>query len=293
MKITFGRRTAVVGILSSMAVLFCLPSMAFAGTILGSAQSFAVLGAQTVTNTGPTIVSGDLGVYSGSSITGFPPGTVDNGTLHTAADAVVGQAQNDERYAYNTLAALPFTIDKSGIDLSGLTLTPGVYRFSSGATLNGPLALTLDFQGNSDALFVFQIATTLITGSATSVNVVNGTGTDGIFWVVGSSATLGSTTAFAGNILALTSISLDTGAKIECGRAFAQTGGVTMDDNLISGNCGVNNFESGRTDFGSGGFSPTSSLQIITPEPGTFLLFGISLSLGLAGLTLKHSARQK
>ncbi len=221
----------------------------------------------------------------------FPPGTGVNGTLHATPDAVVGEAQNDERYAYNTWAALAANFTPINPELAGLTLTPGVYKFSSGAQLNG--AMTLDFLGNPDALFVFQIATTLITGSGSSVAVANGTATDGIFWLVGSSATLGTTTTFAGNILALTSITLNTGANIECGRAFAQTGGVTMDTNHISGNCGVNNFESGRTDFGSSGFSPTSSLQIITPEPGTFLLFGLSLSLGLAGLKLKHSARKK
>lgn len=233
MKITFGRSTTRVGMLVLMAVVLCHPSVAFAGTILGTAQSFAVLGGQTVTNTGSSTISGDLGVYPGSSGVGFPPGIVSEGAIH-AADAVTLQALNDERYAYNTLALLPFTINMSGTNLGGQTLFPGVYRFSSDALLSGPTPLTLDFQNNSNALFVFQIGSTLITGSGSSVQVINGTATDGIFWQVGISATLGTTTAFAGNILALTSVTLETGAKIECGRVFAQTSAVTLDANVIS-----------------------------------------------------------
>jgi type VI secretion system secreted protein VgrG len=275
--------------LVAMAVLLCLPSVAFAGTILGSAQSFAVLGASDVTNTGSSTISGNVGVYAGSSVTGFfPPGAglVSNGTIHIT-DGVAQQAQTDERFAYNTLALLP-ALDITGTDLGSLgPLNPGVYKFTSGASLNG--TLTLNFGGNSDALFVFQIGTALITGSGASVNVINGTATDGVFWQVGSSATLGSGTTFAGNILALDSISLKDGATIECGRAFAQTGGVTLITNTISSDCGVNDFGSTRSDFGSAGFSPVSSLQILTPEPGSFLLLGISL----LGVVAKYSARKK
>ncbi len=290
MKITFGGSAVTGGILSSMAVLFCLPSMAFADSILGSAQSFAVLGASTVTNTGTTTISGSLGVYPGFASTGGP--AVINGSIH-AGDAVALQAQNDERHAYNTLAALAFTTNESGVDLGGKTLLAGVYKFTSDAFLTGIQPLTLDFQGISNSLFVFQITSALHVGEASVVKVTNGSDTNGIFWLVGSSATLNANASFAGNILALDSVALLTGAKIECGRAFAQTGGVTMQSNLISGNCSVDNFESGRSDFGSAGFSPTSSLQVPVPEPGTFLPFGISLSLGLVGLALKCSARKK
>jgi type VI secretion system secreted protein VgrG len=287
--------------LVAMAIFLWHPSMAFAGTILGSAQSFAVLGASTVTNVGSSTISGNLGVYAGSAVTGFPPGAVTNGTIHIT-DGVAQQAQIDERFAYNALALLPSTFNETGIDLGGLTLSPGVYKFTSGAQLTG--ALTLDFGGNPNALFVFQIGSTLITGSGASVSVINGTATDGVFWQVGSSATLGSSTTFVGNILALANISMDSTAKIECGRAFAQTGGVTLITNTISSTCGID-FVSGPADFpsnstggSSGGSSPSlagslPSLVIVTPEPGTFLLLGISLLGVVVKYSRQYSARGK
>jgi type VI secretion system secreted protein VgrG len=278
--------------LVAMAVLLCLPSVAFAGTILGSAQSFAVLGASTVTNTGPTTITGNLGLSPGSSVIGFPPGIVNlPGTIHTT-DAVALTAQNDERFAFNALALLPFTTNESGIDLGGQTLTPGVYRFTSGASLTGTVPLILDFGAVANKLFVFQIGSTLTTGSSASVFVHNGAAGDGVFWLVGSSATLGGSTSFVGNILALTSITLNTSANITCGRAFAQTGAVTLDTNNITTNCATpftSDFVTGPTDFTSGGFSPSSGIQIVTPEPGSFLLLGISL----LGVVVKYSARKK
>ena len=288
--------------LVSMAVLLSHPSVAFAGTILGSAQSFAVLGATDVTNVGSSTISGNLGVSPGTSITGAPD--VINGTIHQT-DSVALQAQNDERFAFNALALLPSTINESGIDLGGLTLSPGVYKFTSAAQLTG--ALTLDFGGNPNALFVFQIGSTLITGSNASVSVINGAPNDGVFWQVGSSATLGPATTFVGNILALANISMDAAAKIECGRAFAQTGGVTLINNTISSTCVINgttnDFFSGPADFPSnstggsaGGSSPSlsgspslSTLAIVTPEPGSFLLLGISL----AGVVVKYLYRAR
>jgi hypothetical protein len=199
-------------------------------TVLSTAQTFAVLAGSTVTNTGATTVGGNVGVDPGLAVTGFPPGLVAGGTIHTG-DAVALQAQSDATTAYNTLAGQTLTEDLTGQDLGGKTLTPGVYRFSSSAQLTG--ALTLDAQGDPKATFVFQIGSTLTTASNASVLVLNGARDCNIFWQVGSSATLGTTTALKGNILALTSITLVTGATVS-GRALARNGAVTMDTNDVS-----------------------------------------------------------
>jgi type VI secretion system secreted protein VgrG len=197
---------------------------------LGTAGSFAVLGGQTVTNTGPSVIDGDLGVSPGTAVTGFPPGTV-NGTI-SAGDAVAAQAQADALAAYNNLAGQPCDVDLTGQDLGGLTLTSGVYCFDTSAQLTG--TLTLDAQGDPNAVFIFQIGSTLTTASGSSVAVINGGSPCNVFFQVGSSATLGTETAFSGNILALTSITLNTGADITSGRALALNGSTTLDSNNVS-----------------------------------------------------------
>lgn len=203
-----------------------------AASMLGTANNFGVLGGSTVTNTGPSVIMQSLGVNAGSSATGFSPGIV-NGTIFTS-DAVAAQAQLDNASAYNKLAALSPTKELTGLDLGGMTLTPGVYSFSSSAQLTGKL--TLDNLGDPNALFVFQIASTLTTASNSSVVTTNGEAPN-VFFQIGSSATLGTGTQFMGNILALTSITLTTGVNIECGRALAQNGAVTMDTNRVSSAC--------------------------------------------------------
>jgi hypothetical protein len=198
---------------------------------LGTAQAFSVLAGQTVTNTGPTTLSGDLGVSPGLAVTGFPPGLVlAPGATHKG-DAVALQAQSDVTTAYVSLAGLPCSSDQTGKDLGGLTLTPGVYCFSSEAQLTG--TLVLDAQNVADAAFIFQIGSKLTTSSGASVRMINGASPCNVFWQVGSSATIGTNTAFVGNILALTSISLQTGASL-AGRALARNGAVTLDDNQIT-----------------------------------------------------------
>ncbi|MEK6285730.1 MAG: putative Ig domain-containing protein [Acidobacteriota bacterium] len=214
---------------------------------LGTAQSFGVLAGSTVTNTGSTTVTGNLGVSPGTAVTGFPPGTVTGGTIHLN-DAAAAQAQSDVTTAYNAIAGTACNVDLTGQNLGGLTLTPGVYCFSSSAQLTG--TLTLNALGNPNALFIFKIGSSLTTASSSSVQVINGGNNCNVYWQVGSSATLGTSTSFVGNILALTSITLTTGANVS-GRVLARNGAVTMDTNNVTV-CG-----------------PASACPIITVNPAT------------------------
>jgi hypothetical protein len=213
-----------------LAVALAFASNARAATPipLGTAEPFAVLAGSTVTNTGPTVVNGDLGLSPGTSVTGFPPGTV-NGSQHVT-DAVAAQAQTDLTTAYNDAAAQAPTGTVSA-DLGGQRLAPGVYRSASSLGLTG--ALTLDAQGNANAVFIFQAGSTLTTASASSVNLVNGAQACNVFWQVGSSATLGTASSFRGSILALTSITATTGATVD-GRVLARNAAVTLDTNTIT-----------------------------------------------------------
>jgi len=200
--------------------------------ILGTAEAFGVLAGTTVTNTGPSVIMGNVGVSPGMAIVGFPPGiVVPPGTIH-AGNAVAAQAQVDLTTAYNTLQGLPSQVSLTGQNLGGQVLLPAVYSFATSAQLTG--VLTLNGQGNTASQFVFQIGSTLTTASNSAVLLINGANGNNVFWAVGSSATLGTNSVFAGNIVALTSITLNTGASITCGRALARNGAVTLDNNTIT-----------------------------------------------------------
>jgi len=199
-------------------------------TLLGASSFFEVLASSTVTNTGSSVIGQDVGVSPGTSVTGFPPGTLTTGTIHSD-DAAAIAAQTAVGTSISSLQALATTTDLSGQNLGGMTLTAGVYNFSSSAQLTG--TLRLDAQGNSGAQFVFKIGSTLTTASSSSVVLVNGAVTDNVAFVVGSSATLGTSTAFEGNILAVASITMNTDATI-LGRLLAHTGAVTLSSNAAS-----------------------------------------------------------
>jgi hypothetical protein len=267
--------TAVAAVVTAACLLspllLALPAQAAAvDPPLGSAASFAVLGASSVTNTGATVVTGDLGVSPGTSIVGFPPGEV-TGTVHnadptsTAAQAAVGTA-------YGQAAGQACDTNLTGLNLGGRTLTPGVYCFDSSAQLTG--LLKLDALGDPNAKWLFQITSSLTTASNAAVVLVNGAAggsqcANHINWQVGSSATVGSGTLFLGNILANTSITLTAGAT-STGSLYAHTGAVTMDTNHVS-TC-------------SGAIEPPPNLSIsTTPSPGVPAGGSISDSATLSG----------
>ncbi|WP_375482188.1 ice-binding family protein [uncultured Jatrophihabitans sp.] len=201
---------------------------------LGTVAAYSVLGGQTVTNTGPSRLNNDLGVSPGTAITGFPPGRT-AGATH-AADAPAEQAQSDLTIAYNDAAGRAKTASVAG-DLVGRTLTSGVYNSTGPLSLSG--TLTLNGQGDPNAVFIFQVASTLITASASYINMINGAQACNVFWQVGSSATLGTASVFRGSILALTSISVTTDTVVQ-GRALARNGAVTLDnDTFTSPACGT------------------------------------------------------
>jgi hypothetical protein len=259
---------------------------------LGTDGAFAVLAGQAVTNTGSSTVNGDLGVSPGSAVTGFPPGTL-NGTLY-AADATAAQAQLDLTTAYNDAGGrTPATSVPA--DLGGLTLTAGVYQNASALGLTG--ALTLNAQGNANAVFIFQAGSTLTTASGSSVNLINGAQPCNVYWQVGSSATLGTTTTFVGNILALTSISMDNGVTL-AGRALARNGAVTLiNDTITAANCSTSS--TGTTSGGTGSSGSTGASGIGTGSGSTSGTAGhsgtarlVTLPGSVAGLGLSSCVKK-
>jgi hypothetical protein len=274
----------VLAILGAVvAVLVSAAAQAATSPPLGSAEDFAVLGASTVTNTGPTVVTGDLGVSPGTAVVGFPPGSV-VGTIYVN-NAVAAQAQADIGTAITFAAGEPCDINLTGQDLGGLTLIPGVYCFNSSAQLTG--TLTLDAQGDPLATWIVQVPSSLTTASNAAVVLINGAtpcNNNNVTWQVGASATVGTGTSFIGNILAHTSITLNLGANTT-GSLYAHTGAVTMDTNDVSTCAGaggkasptITTIPSGSVPAGGsisdsatlyGGASPTGSVIFTLFGPG-------------------------
>ncbi|TCC86602.1 LruC domain-containing protein [Pedobacter frigiditerrae] len=200
----------------------------------GASQSFAVLGASTVTSTGPTVITGNVGVSPGTAVTGFPPATIKEGAIFGGATSLAGPAHDDAVEIFKNLSSQSVP---TGNDLTGkvlgktsgaTTLKPGVYSFSSSAQLND--TLTLDDEGDPNAVFIFKIGSTLTTASYSKVVMKSGGKGPNVFWQIGSSATIGTYTTFLGNIIASASITMTTGATTT-GRLFAINAAVTMDNN--------------------------------------------------------------
>jgi hypothetical protein len=191
---------------------------------LGSASSYAILAGSSVTSTGNTVITGNLGLSPGTSVQGFPPATL-SGTQNVANAAAV-TAKADLTTAYNDAMGLSHCAVTVAGNIGGQTLTPGLYKSTSSLAISSG-DLTLDGQGNSNSVFIFQVASAFTTTSGRAVHLTNGAQASNVYWVIGSSATLGTTSNTAGTILAYASVTLDTGATLD-GQALARTGGVTL-----------------------------------------------------------------
>lgn len=243
---------------------------------LGTALNFTVLAGSTITNTGPTVIAGNLGLSPGSAVTGFPPGSVTG--VKSVHDAVALNAKSDLVTAYTDAANARVTSNLTGKNLGGKNLTPGVYKFNSSAQLTGTLTLS------GKGIYIFQVGSTLTTASGSVVRLVNSAQACAVYWQIGSSATLGTATHFQGNLMALTSITMTTGANILTGRALARNGALTLDHNSITaprGTCTTTTASSNST---------TTTSTTSTPNTGAgstnLLLPGILVSVGFVAVAI-------
>lgn len=228
---TWARHGRGIGVWVLALVLVCARAMGGEAPVpLGSAAAFGVLAAATTTSTGATTINGDLGVSAGAAVTGFPPGIV-NGAIH-AGDPAAAQAQSDLTTAYlNAQGRMNAPVTVAG-NIGGQTLAPGLYKSTSSLAISSG-DLTLDAGCDTNAVFIFQIASSLTTTSGRQVILSGGADPANIFWQVGSSVTLGTESVMKGTIMAMSSITIATGATLD-GRALARFGGVTMDANTIT-----------------------------------------------------------
>jgi hypothetical protein len=259
------RRAAIA--VGAVLALGLIPAAAQASEVnLGTANPFVVLGGSEVTNTGASVLNGELGVAPGTELTGFNAAVV-NGATHDN-DPVAAKAQEDLTTAFGVAGSQPISPgnELTGIDLGGLTLTPGAYGYSSSAQLTGQL--TLNAQGNPNAQFVFVIGSTLTTASASSVKLINGASPCNVYWRVGSSATLGTTTEFQGNLMALTSITVNNGVHVQ-GRVLARNAAITLNNDVLDNSQCATSTET-ETTPPTGGTSPISPTPTpVTPPAGT------------------------
>jgi hypothetical protein len=256
-----------MAIVAAAALAAFWPASALAATqpSLGSAASYAVLAGSTITNTGNTVITGNLGLSPGSSVTGFPPGTA---SARHVDDAAVIQAKSDLVTGYGNAASATSNDNLSGTDLGGLILTPGVYTFSSSAQLTGTLTLS----GNG--VFIFQIGSTLTTATDSVVVLKDGAQACAVYWQIGSSATLGTGTQFRGNLMALASITVVTSADV-VGRALARNGAVTLDTNDITA-------PTGTCTVGATTYTPPAS-STATPSGSPSASGSVSTTTNLGG----------
>jgi LPXTG-motif cell wall-anchored protein len=231
------RVAAAVALVGSVTALLASGQPAGAGIVptvgLATSANYSVLAATTVTNTNQSVLGQSVGLSPGTEVIGFPPGVVSAPGIIAVANADTLQAQTDLTAAYLDAASRPVEFTQVNPDLVGQTLLPGVYAATAKAPLSLSGQLVLDGQGNPDAVFIFQTDSTLITSTGSTIALINGASECNVFWQVGSSATLGSGSFFVGNILALASVTVESSTVVN-GRALAQTGAVTLDNNVFT-----------------------------------------------------------
>jgi hypothetical protein len=238
---------------------------------LASAELFTVLAATAVSNIGVSVVNGNVGTSPGTTVTGFPPGLIVNGAI----DVTASQAETDASDAYLSLSGLSCCRDLSNAPtLGSITVTPGVYCFSSNAQVNGPLIL--DGQGNANAVWVFKVGGTLSTGVGSLITVANAGLDCNVYWAVGGPASLGTTSTFVGNVLAVGAISAGTGTTVR-GRLQSTSSSVSLDTTLAS-NSTCDTCSTPVTLLRApGGWQPTSSAAVLSSL--TFTLYLVHTAL--------------